>query len=107
MQQIISRKKELLLQIDPYASEGTFSLQLLHWCLKPWVALSYARLERKENRFIGARRALPLMQAYWRWVHIVLALVFVIGLVSHVFTVTFLAEYIAEGQEIIWPHFSW
>ena len=41
------------------------------------------------------------------WVHIVLALVFVIGLVSHVFTVTFLAEYIAEGQEIIWPHFSW
>ena len=107
LQQIISRKKVLLLQIDPYASEGTFSLQLLHWCLKPWLALSYARLERKENRFIGARRALPLMQAYWRWVHIVLALVFVIGLVSHVFTVTFLAEYIAEGQEIIWPHFSW
>ena len=107
MQQIISRKKELLLQIDPYASEGTFSLQLLHWCLKPWLALSYARLEHKENRFIGARRALPLTQAYWRWIHIVLALVFVIGLVSHVFTVTFLAEYIAEGQEIIWPHFSW
>jgi len=107
LQQIISRKKELLLHLDPNASEGTFSLQFLHWCLKPWFAFSYARLEREENRFIGARRTLPLIQAYWRWVHIVLALVFVIGLVSHVFTVTFLAEYAAEGREIIWPHFSW
>tara|TARA_B100000945_G_scaffold317087_1_gene319256 strand:+ start:1880 stop:2671 length:792 start_codon:yes stop_codon:yes gene_type:complete len=106
LRQIISKKKELLLRVYPNASEGTFSLQLLDWCLKPGFAFSYARLEREENRFIGARRALPLIQAYWRWIHIVLALLFFIGLVSHVFTVTFLAEYIAEGREIIWPHFS-
>ncbi len=107
LQQIISRKQELLLRLDPNASEGTFSLQLKHWYRKPWLAWPYARLAREENRCIGARRALPLVQAYWRWVHIVLALVFVIGLVSHVFTVTFLAEYAAEGREITWPHLLW
>ena len=107
LQQIISRKQELLLRLDPTAKEGTFSLQIVHWCRKPWLAWPYARLAREENRCIGTRRALPLVQAYWRWVHIMLALVFMIGLVSHVFTVTFLAEYAAEGREIIWPHLSW
>lgn len=107
LQQIISKKKELLLRVYPNVSEGTFSLKFLDWCLKPCFAFSYAQLEREENRCIGARQALPLMQAYWRWMHVVLALLFFIGLFSHVFTVTFLAEYIAEGREIIWPHISW
>ncbi len=107
LQQIISRKQELLLRLDPTAKEGTFSLQIVHWCRKPWLAWPYARLAREENRRIGARHDLAPVQAYWRWVHIMLALVFMIGLLSHVFTVTFLAEYAAEGREIIWPHISW
>ena len=107
LQKIISRKQKLLLRLDPTAKEGTFSLQIAHWCRKPWLAWPYAGLAREENRCIGARHALPPVQAYWRWVHIMLALVFMIGLVSHVFTVTFLAEYVAKGREIIWPHLSW
>ncbi len=107
LQQIISRKQELLFRLDSTASESTFSLQLMHWYRRPWLAWHYAILVRKENRCIGVQRSLPFVQAYWRWVHIVLALIFVIGLVSHVFTVTFFAEYVAEGREIAWPHLSW
>ena len=108
LQQIISRKQGLLLRLDPTAVEGTFSLQLIHWYRKPVLAWLYSSLGRKEIRcIVGVSRALPLVQVYWRWVHIVLALVFLIGLVSHVFTVTFLAEYVAEGREITWPHLSW
>jgi hypothetical protein len=107
LQEIIARKQELLSRLDLEASEGTFALRAVHWCVKPSLALPYARLVREENRLIGARRALPPVQAYWRWVHVVLGLVFVIGLLSHVFTVTFLAEYAAAGREITWPHVSW
>ncbi len=107
LREILSRKRNLLLRLDPRASEGTFSLRMDHWYSKPWLAVPYARLVREENRLVGARHTLPPVQAYWRWVHIVLGLVFMIGLISHVFTVTFLAEYVAEGRDITWPHISW
>lgn len=104
---IIARKTALLAQLAPGASEGTFSLQAIHWCSRPLLAFPYARLVRQENRLIGSRRALPPVQAYWRWVHIVLGLFFVLGLLCHVFTVTFMADYVAAGREITWPHVAW
>jgi hypothetical protein len=107
LQEIIARKTELLSRLAPDTSEGIFSLQAVHWCGKPLLAFPYARLVRQENRLIGARRALPPVQAYWRWVHIVLGLVLVLGLLSHIFTVTFMAEYVAAGRKITWPHVSW
>jgi hypothetical protein len=36
--------------------------------------------------------------------HIALGALFVAGLAAHVFTVTFMAEYAAQGREITWPH---
>lgn len=107
LREILSQKTDLLLRLEPSASEGTFALRAVHWYSKPLLAFPYAQLVREENRLVGARHTLPPVQAYWRWVHIVLGLVFVMGLVSHVFTVTFMAEYVAEGKEITWPHISW
>lgn len=107
LRQIILEKQELLSQLDPGASEGTFSLMGMHWWRQPGLAFPYARLVREENRLIGGRRALPWVQAYWRWVHIVLGIVFVVGLASHVVTVTFFADYVAQRQKITWPHVSW
>lgn len=107
LREIIARKTELLAGLAPNASEGTFSLQAIHWFGKPFLASSYARLVREENRLLGGRRTLPPIQAYWRWVHIVLGLIFVIGLLCHVFTVTFMADYVAAGRPITWPHIPW
>lgn len=107
LREIIARKTELLTQLAPSASEGTFSLRAIHWCAKPLLAFPYARLVREENRLIGGRRTLPAVQAYWRWVHMVLGVIFVLGLLSHLFTVTFMADYVAAGRPITWPHVSW
>lgn len=107
LREIITQKTELLARLAPHASEGTFSLQAIHWFGNPLLAFPYARLVREENHLIGGRRTLPAVQAYWRWVHIVLGLIFVLGLVSHVFTVTFMADYVAAGRPITWPHISW
>jgi hypothetical protein len=107
LREIIASKTDLLARLAPHASEGTFSLQAMHWLGKPLLAFPYARLVREENRLIGGRRTLPAIQAYWRWVHIVLGLMFVLGLLCHVVTVTFMADYVAAGQPIIWPHVAW
>lgn len=107
LHEIILKKQQVLLRLDAKASEGMFSLTVMHWCWKPRLALSYACLVFHENRLIGTRSALSPAQVYWRWVHIMLGILFVIGLVSHVVTVTFFADYVAAGREITWPHVLW
>jgi len=52
------------------------------------------------------RRAVPAMQAYWRAVHIAVALLFLAGLIIHVVTVTFFADYVADGGPITWWHLT-
>ena len=104
--EIIEKKTGLLQRLDPTAAEGTFSLTPAHWFQCPLLSLAYGRLVSKENRLIGARRSLPVIQAYWRRVHIMLSLLFVVGLLIHIFTVTFFAEFAAQGREVTWPHFS-
>ena len=106
LEALIARKSSLLQQIAPGAGEATFSPALAHWMRHPWRCLAYARLVRQEAGLIGLRRAMNPAQAHWRRLHILLGALFVAGLAAHVFTVTFMAEYTAQGREITWPHIN-
>ena len=106
LRKIIEAKTGLLERLEPDAAEGTFSLSPAHWLRHPLLATGYRRLEIQENRLIGNRRALPTVQVYWRRLHILLGYIFVLGLAAHILTVTFLADYAADGRRIIWPHIN-
>lgn len=103
---VISRKRELLRSIEPQAVEGTFSLTLSHWIRAPRSALAYARLVREESVLVGNRASVGSRQAYWRPLHLVLAYLFVLGILIHVITVTFFAGYVADGGAITWWHLT-
>lgn len=103
---VIGEKRALLPALDASAREATFSPTLAHWFVAPLAAWRYARLAREESRLIGARASVGREQAWWRPLHLVLAYVFVSGLVVHVITVTFFAGYVADGGPITWWHLA-
>jgi hypothetical protein len=103
---VIERKRALLASLDPAAQEGTFSPTLAHWLRSPRASLRYARLIREENRLVGTRASVGMQQAWWRPLHLALAYVFVLGLVTHVIVVTFFAGYVAGGEPITWWHLT-
>lgn len=104
LHEIIVRKHETLLRLDPGASEATFSVTLSHWVRRPWQSLRYARLARAEAQIIGTQRSVPVVQASWRFVHLVLAILFIGGLIIHVITVTFFAGYVSGYKPVHWWH---
>lgn len=106
LRQIIAEKRRLLPALDPGATEGTFSVNLPHLVRHPRLALMYRRLAREESRLLGTRRAVPGPQAWWRPLHMALALIFVLGVAVHVITVTFFAGYVADGGPITWWHIT-
>jgi hypothetical protein len=106
LSQIIETKRALLSALAPTQSEATFSPLLSHWLRRPILTLRYAFLARREMQIIGQRRAVPRAQAYWRALHIAVALLFLLGLVIHVITVTFFAGYVADGGPITWWHIT-
>jgi len=106
LRRLIERKKTLLQTLDPAAQEGLFSLRPAHWLRHPLLAGRYGALVAKENAILGTRQAVPMAQAYWRAVHILLAYVFVAGILIHVGTVTFFAGYVADYGPIGWWHLS-
>lgn len=103
---LIDKKTALLRHLDPQASEALFSPTLRHFLTSPLKSLAYARLAREESRLIGARRSVSWLQAWWRPVHMVLAWLFLAGLILHVIVVTFFAGYVAEGRDIYWWHLA-
>lgn len=103
---LIDEKTALLARLDPGASEALFSVTLAHWRRRPGLAFAYHRLARREQSLIGARRSVGAAQAWWRSLHMALALVFIVGLASHIVLVTFFASYVAEGREIYWWHLT-
>ena len=103
---LISEKSQLLLRLDPTAQESTFSVTLVHLLRQPATAFAYIRLVREEERLMGARRSVSRAQAWWRPLHMILALSFVIGLSVHVLLVTFFAGYVADGRPIVWWHIT-
>ncbi len=101
---LIIEKRKLLTELDPQATEGTFSVNLPHFMRSPGLALAYRKLAREESLLLGSRRAVSAKQAWWRPLHMVLAWLFVLGVVIHVVTVTFFAGYVADGGPITWWH---
>ncbi|MCC7484065.1 MAG: hypothetical protein IT529_03675 [Burkholderiales bacterium] len=106
LRELIAEKRRLLAELDPGASEGTFSVNLPHFARSPRLAVAYRRLAREESRLLGTRRAVPPAQAWWRPLHMALAWIFVLGVVIHVVTVTFFAGYVADGGPITWWHLA-
>ncbi|MBI2852020.1 MAG: hypothetical protein HYX84_02795 [Chloroflexi bacterium] len=111
IQAVIEEKKALLPLLSANVPEGQFSLTLSHWIRNPSITLKYKSLSLKENSLVRAQRGttggfFPLVQRYWRPFHQVLALLLFLGLLAHVTTVTFFADYVAHstGREAIWFH---
>ena len=101
---LIVEKRDLLARIAPRASESTFSVNLPHFIRSPRLAFAYRRLAREESMLLGTRTAVSVQQAWWRPLHMILAWLFVLGVVIHVITVTFFAGYVADGGQITWWH---
>jgi len=104
LRELVSQKRRLLARLDPAAEEGTFSVSLPQLLRAPRLALAYRRLEREESRVIGTRAAAGTARAWWRPLHLALAWLFVLGVVVHVFTVSFFAGYVADYGPINWWH---
>jgi uncharacterized protein YhhL (DUF1145 family) len=64
------------------------------------------RLAREESRLLGVRRAVGPAQAWWRPLHMLIAWVFILGVLVHVVTVTFFAGYVADGGPVTWWHLT-
>jgi hypothetical protein len=102
LRRIIGEKSEILAQLEPEASEATFSVTLRHWLRRPRLASRYASLARREAALIDTRGSVGLAQAWWRPLHLALAALFLLALIIHVVTATFFAGYVAGGREIYW-----
>lgn len=104
LRRLIGEKSELLAKLDPQAREATFSVNLRHCLKSPRLAWRYAKLARREAGLIGARSSVGSVQAWWRPLHLALAVVFLAALIVHVIAVTFFAGYVAQGRPITWWH---
>lgn len=100
---VIRAKQALLAALDPGADEALFSPNLRHALRHPWLTWRYARLAATEARLVGRQEA-GLVLAFWRRTHIVLALLFLLGLIVHVALVLFFAGYAAGGDPVGWWH---
>lgn len=106
LRELIAAKQRLLAELDPQAREATFSVTLPLLLRAPGRALAYQRLARAEARLLGTRRAVGFAQAWWRPLHLLLAWIFVLGVLTHVVVVTFFAGYAAGGGPITWWHLA-
>ncbi|HYB41602.1 MAG TPA: hypothetical protein VEL75_07530, partial [Candidatus Methylomirabilis sp.] len=105
-------KRRILQDLRPSAREATFALALAQWAAHPLRSARYYALSLEERRRM---RALPAagyasemgaLERWWRVGHLVLAWLAVIGLVAHVVTVLFFAEWAAGERQVYWWHFG-
>ncbi|MDH3630827.1 MAG: hypothetical protein OER98_06875 [Gammaproteobacteria bacterium] len=106
LQGIIDAKTQLLGNLDPAAEEALFSPALKHWLRHPWNSFRYLLLAEREARMIGARASAGIELGWSRRIHMLAALGFYLGLVSHIVVVLFFAGYAAEGGAIDWWHIT-
>lgn len=106
LRSVIHEKKALLGELDPSENEGTFSLQPNHWRKMPVLSWKYAKLVSEESALMGTRQAVSFSQGYWWFIHRALAYLFVLGILTHVITVTFFAGYVADYGEVTWWHLT-
>jgi hypothetical protein len=108
LRQIIANKIRILKQLDPLADEALFSVTLSHLLRHPRLSFNYIRLARKEAVLIQNHQSLPWLAVYWRPLHMIIAWLFLAGLITHIIVVTFFAGYVAEDRIIYWWHItSW
>jgi hypothetical protein len=107
---VLERKRRLLAQLEPAAHEGTFALALSHWTSRPLRAARYYALSLEERRRMralaaaGYRSEMGALERWWRLGHLVLAWLAVVGLLAHVVTTLFFAQWAAGGREVYWWH---
>ena len=101
---LIDEKIQLLRRIDPAANEAVFSIMLVHWARHPVLSFSYERLASREAQLVQNRQSLPRFGSWWRPLHLLLAWVFLAGMIIHIIVVTFFAGYAADGGDIYWWH---
>lgn len=106
----IARKRALLARLDADAREATFTLGLGHWARHPLRSSRYYALglrERQRMRALAAagyQERMGVLERFWRVGHLVLAWFAILGLLAHVVTTLFFAEFAAGGREIYWWH---
>jgi hypothetical protein len=110
LRELMERKRRLLTALDPIAREGTFALALAHWTSRPVRAMRYYALsleERRQMRALGAagyQEEMGALERWWRVGHLILAWLALIGLVAHVVTTLFFAQWAAGAREVYWWH---
>ncbi|MFT5113760.1 MAG: hypothetical protein ACI8P9_003092 [Parasphingorhabdus sp.] len=102
LQTLIDKKITLLKTLDSSAQEALFSPSLKHWLYKPLVSYRYHRLAAKESSMIGSRSNVDPLLRWSRRLHMTAALLFYMGLITHVVIVVFFAGYASDGGEITW-----
>jgi hypothetical protein len=107
---LIDRKRSLLALLEPESSEGTFALALSHWASHPWRAAHYYALSLEERRRMralpaaGYQSEMDALERWWRVGHLVLAWLAVLGLVAHVVTTLYFAQWAAGERDVYWWH---
>lgn len=107
---LIERKRRLLAALEPAAGEGTFALALSHWASQPLRSARYYALALEERRRMraldaaGYQEEMAALERWWRIGHLILAWLAVIGLVAHVVTTLFFAQWAAGQREVYWWH---
>jgi len=105
---LMERKRRLLARLEPAAAEGTFTLALSHWTRQPLGAARYYALALEERRRMRALAAagyqseMSAWDRWWRVGHLVLAWLAVLGLLAHVVTTLFFAQWAAGDREVYW-----
>ena len=106
---LIQAKRTLLKSIAANEKESEFVLRWQHWSCHPLITLQFYRLVLAERRLLAkdplsASEEIPALERFWRRLHLLLAILFLIGLLAHVITTVFFAGYVADGREIYWWH---
>jgi hypothetical protein len=105
---LIEQKRALLARLEPAANEGTFALALSHWTSQPFRAARYYALslgERRQMRALGAagyQSEMGAFERWWRIGHLLLAWLAMLGLLAHVVTTLFFAEWAAGDRDVYW-----
>jgi len=113
LRRLLEKKRALLPLIDPGAREATFALALSHWAAHPWRAARYYALSLEERRRMRAVPAaafqseMGAFERWWRVGHLVLAWLAVLGLLAHVVTTLFFAQWAAGERQVYWWHVRW
>lgn len=108
---LIQSKRALLRTITAGTREGEFVLRWHHWTQHPRAALGYYRLTVAERRLLARNplsgsTKISATDRFWRRSHLLLAALFIVGIIAHVVTTVFFAGYVADGREIYWWHIT-